>query len=100
MMAIFSRYRNDPKLGFNYQYGISKSIRIVRSAINLGIIPIVETITLSENQRLDQLAAIYYKDARFWWVLAAASDIGWGLQVPPGTIINVPDINAVASLIT
>jgi len=99
-MAIFSRYRNVPKLGFGSQYGTSRSIAALRSAINVGIVPIVQSITLTENQRLDQLAAIYYKDARFWWVLSAASDIGWGLQVPAGTIINIPDINAVAAIIT
>lgn len=99
-MAIFSRYKNDPSLGFGFQYGTSTAISAVRSAINEGFIPIVKTIVLTENQRLDQLAAIYYKDARFWWVLAAGSDIGWGLQVPPGTIINIPDINAVAAIVT
>jgi len=99
-MASFSRYRSAPKLGFSFQYGTSRGIVAVRNAISAGLIPINQTITLTENQRLDQLAAIYYKDARFWWVLAAASDIGWGLQVPPGTIINIPDINSVAAIVT
>jgi hypothetical protein len=98
-MATFSRYRSSPKLGFGFQYGTSRSAAAVRIAVNDGLIPIVEVITLSESQRLDHLAALYYKDSRFWWVLAAASDIGWGLQVPPGTIINIPDINAVAAII-
>jgi len=48
---------------------------------------------------LDHLAATYYKDSRYWWVLAAASEIGWGLQLPPGTVIVVPDLNAVSVLI-
>ncbi|NBO99484.1 MAG: hypothetical protein EBU90_05055 [Proteobacteria bacterium] len=98
-MAAFSRYRTSPKLGFSFQYGTYRGIAAVRNAVAAGLIPINQTITLAENQRLDQLAAIYYKDARFWWVLAAASDIGWGLQVPPGTIINIPDINAVAAIV-
>lgn len=98
-MAIFSRYRNVPQLGFGFQYGTSRSIAAVRTGVSEGIIPILNTVVVSENQRLDQLAAIYYKDSRFWWVLAAASDIGWGLQVPPGTIINIPDINAVAAIV-
>ena len=42
---------------------------------------------------------MFYKDSRFWWVLAAASDIGWGLQVPPGTIINIPNINQVSIIV-
>ena len=98
-MAIFSRYRSTQKLAFGRQYGTTRAIAAVRNAINAGLIEIVETITISENQRLDQLAAVYYKDSRFWWVLAAASDIGWGLQVPPGTIINIPNINQVSIIV-
>lgn len=98
-MAIFSRYRSSPILGLGKQYGTARSVSIIRSGISTGLIPLVDVITTTGNQRLDQLAAFYYKDARFWWVLAAASDIGWGLQVPQGTIISIPDINAVANLI-
>jgi len=98
-MAIFSRYRSAPVLGLGRQYGTSKSIAIIRSGITSGLIPLVDVVTSTGNQRLDQLAAFYYKDARFWWVLAAASDIGWGLQIPPGTVISIPDINAIANLI-
>lgn len=98
-MAIFSRYRNDSRLSFGYQFGTSRAVAAVRVAVKSGIIPIAKTIVLSENQRLDQLAGLYYQDSRFWWVLAAASDIGWGLQVPAGTIINIPDINAVSSVV-
>jgi hypothetical protein len=98
-MPIFSRYRSTPKLALGYQYGTTRAVVAVRMAVQDGLIPIVETITLSEKQRLDHLAAIYYDDSRFWWVLAAASDIGWGLQVPAGTIINIPDINSVATII-
>ena len=43
-----------------------------------------------EGERLDYLAGIYYGDSSFWWVLAAASGIGYALQVPPGTVIRVP----------
>ncbi len=46
---------------------------------------------LEEGERLDYLAGIYYKDSSFWWVLAAASGIGYALQVPPGTVIRVPN---------
>ena len=98
-MAIFSRYRNSPVLGLGTQYGTSRATAAIREGIKTGIIPIVEVTTVSGNQRLDHLAALYYKDARVWWVLAAASDIGWSLQVPEGTIIVVPDINAVAGVV-
>lgn len=95
----FSRYRSAPVLNLGTQYGTSQAIAAVRQAVKLGTIPIVTSINVTEGQRLDHLAALYYQDSRYWWVLAAASEIGWGLQVPPGTLINVPDINAVSSLI-
>jgi len=95
----FSRYRNSARLGLNSQYGTSRAVAALRKAVSLGLVPIRETITLTGNQRLDHLAAIHYGDSRFWWVLAAASEIGWGLQLPPGTIINIPDFDAVVSFI-
>lgn len=95
----FSRYRSAPVLNLGNQYGTSRAIAAVRQGVKLGTVPIVTTITVDEGQRLDHLAALYYQDSRYWWVLAAASDVGWGLQVPPGTLINVPDINAVSFLV-
>ena len=46
---------------------------------------------LEEGERLDYLAGIYYKDSSLWWILAAASGIGYALQVPPGTVIRIPN---------
>jgi hypothetical protein len=45
---------------------------------------------LTETQRLDVLAGIEYGDSSLWWIIAAASNIGWGLQVPPGILIKIP----------
>ena len=39
---------------------------------------------------MDIIAGEVYGDAALWWVIAAASGIGWGLQVPAGTVLNVP----------
>ena len=59
-----------------------------------------DTHTLAEGERLDHLAGQYYDDATMWWVIAAASGIGWGLQVPAGTFIRIPtDLTAVAGVI-
>jgi nucleoid-associated protein YgaU len=55
-------------------------------------VPITRTFTSTVDDRLDTLAGSLYGDARYWWVIAAASDIGWGLQIPPGTIIRVVDL--------
>jgi len=93
-MAI-SRYQNAPLLSLGSQYGTSNVVSIIRRGVNSGFIPITTTVVLQGNQRLDHLAAIYYKDSRYWWILAAASDIGWGLQLPPGTVISVPDLQEV-----
>ena len=46
---------------------------------------------LEEGERLDYLAGLFYNNSSLWWVLAAASGIGYALQVPPGTIIRVPN---------
>lgn len=48
------------------------------------------TYVLSENERLDVLAGKFYNESSYWWVIAAASGIGWGLQVPPGTFLKIP----------
>lgn len=47
-------------------------------------------VTIKEGQRLDKIAHDFYGDARLWWIIAAASGIGWWLQVPPGTLLKVP----------
>ena len=58
------------------------------------------THVLESGERLDTLAGQYYKDSSYWWVLAAASGIGWGLQLPPGTIIRIPiNISEVVGLL-
>lgn len=46
---------------------------------------------LEQGERLDYLAGINYGDSSLWWILAAASGIGYALQVPPGTVIRVPN---------
>jgi hypothetical protein len=46
---------------------------------------------MNSTQRLDTLAGKYYGSSQYWWIIAAASGIGWGLQVPPGTLIRIPE---------
>jgi|TARA_Y100000310_G_C20137163_1_gene558572 hypothetical protein len=58
------------------------------------------TIILKENQRLDHIAGEAYGSAALWWIIAAASGVGWGLQLPPGTILRVPrNLSKVMALI-
>jgi hypothetical protein len=63
-----------------------------------GQLPVKQMIVRGA-ERLDTIAGVVYGDARYWWILAAASNIGWGMQVPVGTIINIPALPAVAALV-
>jgi hypothetical protein len=95
----FSRYTKTPKLNFGAQLGTSNIIPIIRAAIKNGSLP-VKTTVLRGAERLDTMAGSIYGDSRYWWILAASSDIGWGLQVPAGTIIKIPDLSDVISLVS
>ena len=61
----------------------------INRAVNGGFIKF-STYVISEGERLDHMATRAYNDPSYWWVIAAASGIGWGLQVPPGTILRIP----------
>ncbi len=67
----------------------SKASHRVFKAVNAGVIS-VQTKVLEEGERLDQLAGLYYGNGELWWMIAAASGIGWGLQAAPGTILRIP----------
>ena len=95
---MFSRYSRTPILDFGRQFGTNTGIIAVRNAIKDGTIQTKELL-IRGSERLDTLAGSIYGDSSLWWILAAASDIGWGLQIPPGTIIKIPDLNDVTSLI-
>tara|TARA_R110001583_G_scaffold48919_4_gene153098 strand:+ start:4113 stop:4409 length:297 start_codon:yes stop_codon:yes gene_type:complete len=84
-----SRYSFTPIIRAGKQYATSMSSVKIRKAIEAGTLEYSIHIT-SEGQRLDGLAGRFYGDGSLWWVLAAASGIGWGLQVPAGTMIYVP----------
>lgn len=94
----FSRYSRTPILSLGAQYGTSVATTRIRQAIKDGTIKTKE-IVLRGAERLDTLAGSIYGDSRYWWVLAAASDVGWALQAPPGTIIHIPDLNDIAALV-
>lgn len=93
-----SRYKTTPIIGFGQRYGTSISTSLIRAAIDIGSLSYRETITKG-TQRLDTLAGEIYGDSRYWWILASASEIGWGLQVPPGTLIRVPNLDDTLELL-
>ena len=79
--------------------GPSRASYIIYHAVQRGTI-YTTVRTLEAGQRLDQIAGTAYGDSSLWWVIAAASGIGWGLQAPPGVVIKIPtDINKVLSLL-
>lgn len=96
----FSRYSRAPILGLNKLYGTTKIGSIIRDGISLGLIKTKESV-LIEGQRLDTIAGQEYGgQADLYWVIAAASGIGWPLQVPPGTKLVIPDLDDVANLLS
>ena len=93
-----SRYKNTPTLSFGESYGTSTYIQKIRSGINDGSLKYKESV-LQGRQRLDIIAGEEYGDSRYWWIIAAASQIGWSLQCPPGTILYIPDLQSVLRLL-
>jgi hypothetical protein len=88
--VAFSRYtftlRNQSGLGLITPESADSIYQAVKSGALL-----VSPYMLKESERLDHVAASRLGDSSLWWVLAATSGIGWGLQCPPGTLINIPD---------
>ena len=82
------RYLRDPRIAGG-KLASATAVPKIRRARELGLIPTRDYI-VQESLRLDLLANKFFQDPQLWWVLATLSDIGWGLQIPPGTIIRVP----------
>ena len=75
-------------MGKAYVTNSDASYKVYR-AIEAGTITYTTHI-LETGERLDYLSGLYYKDSSFWWVIAAASGIGYALQVPPRTVLRIP----------
>ncbi len=59
-----------------------------------------KVVVLPDGVRLDKIAFENFGDSGYWWAIAAASGIGWGLQLPPGTVVRIPtSIDAVFAVI-
>ena len=44
-----------------------------------------------DGDRLDNLANDFYKDPRYWWIIAQANNLGKGtLTIPSGLQIRIP----------
>jgi nucleoid-associated protein YgaU len=94
-----NRYASDNLVKNGSLLSTNSSIQRIRDAIKSGQIT-TTTHVIKEGDRLDILAGKLYGDGRLWWILAAASGIGWWLQVPPGTRIVVPtDLSVIEGLV-
>lgn len=65
------------------------TVASIRLRIRRGQIEATTRI-LKQGERLDTIAQEVYGDGRLWWVIAAASNIGWCWQVTEGTLIRIP----------
>lgn len=97
-MAL-SRYRSDNLINDGKLLGTNGALQRVRDLVKSGNVP-TTSIVLKNGDRLDTIASRVYGDGRLWWVLAAASGIGWWLQVPPGTRVVIPtDLSVIEGLL-
>lgn len=96
-MAL-KRYQRTKVFGLNFRYGTSYAAPIIREGIASGAIRFRELILL-EGERLDIIAGKEYGDGSLYWLIGAASNIGWCLQVPPGTRIVIPNLDDVTARI-
>jgi len=95
-----SRYTsNTPILGVNPYFGSSRTVSIIRAALSDGTLSYTSRVSTGV-ERLDTAAGRAYGDAGYWWIIAAASNIGWGLQVPPGTSLIIPSLPDFLLLVT
>ena len=93
------RYTRSPILAGGRQYGTSLAINVIKQAVDANAIK-VRVITLQGAERLDTIAGRTYGDASLWWIIAAASGIGWALQCPPGTRLVIPsDLSQISDIV-
>ena len=94
-----SRYRRAPKLRGGKSYGTYFVGNTIYRGCQQGAISYTTYVT-KESERLDIIAGEHYDDGSLWWIIAAASSIGWGLQVPPGTQLSIPtDLSQIEALV-
>jgi len=97
----FSRYENIPisKKDGKMFLASSSAIRMIKAAVDTGQIQ-TRTFVISQGHRLDTISESVYGSSSYWWIIAAASGIGWQCQVVPGTAIKIPvSIEQVAKVV-
>ena len=84
-----SRYSRIPVLDDHYGT-FSDPTRI--NFLGPGILDGVQTVdhVMVLGERLDTLAARYYGDDGYWWIIALVNRIGFALGIAPGTVLKIP----------
>lgn len=93
------RYSTSDVISLGTKLGTGKSHTLIRQAIANGTLQYSVDI-IKGFDRLDSVAGRHYGDSTLWWVIAAASDIGWGLQLPPDTTLKIPNLSQVEVLLS
>ncbi len=84
-----SRYSLSARVRQSKGLSTSTNMSKIKTACDTGVLK-YEVYVIQEGQRIDQLAGLAYQSSSYWWIIAAASGIGWGMQVPPGTVLKIP----------
>ena len=93
------RYTRTLTINYGTMYGTSYIIPIIRQNIANGGIRYQDYV-LQGGERLDTIAGQFYLDSTLWWIITAASNVGWSLQVPPGTQLKIPLLDDVDKFIS
>ena len=83
------RYNVDRNIRGNQSKSTNQAATRLRKAAAEGRIA-TRVVVLGQNHRLDLLAFKYLGTPTLWWAIAALSNIGWGMQLPPNTRLVVP----------
>lgn len=91
-MALFNRYDRDSIKANRFRQTNFTYAQVYWGA-KFGTLT-VTTRQSKPGERLDIIAGDVYGDSSCWWIIAAASGIGWGLQIPGGIVLKIPsDLN-------
>lgn len=98
-MAV-SRYENTTVLLDKRMFATQTDYAEIKQDIENGVIQTIEYI-VKPLDRLDIIANRFYNEPKYWWIIAIANNIGWAMQVMPGTVLLVPETSeAITSRLT
>jgi len=86
---MIRRYQNTKKIKGGRMLATPQAARALTAAVQAGRLRI-RTRVLREGERIDIIAGEELGDAKMWWIIAACSGIGWGMQAPAGTSLTIP----------